>query len=267
MSTPVELTNSASPLVAVPTVERPMVSFIAVTYGTSRVVERCLAALLRTVGDIDAEFVVVDNAHPVHGHRAARRLALSTAGVRLLQPRRNLGFAGGCELGALHARGELLCFVNPDLVPAGDWFSELLATVREHPDSIVAPRLVNPDGSLQEAGQSLSTTALPRPCTDLVAVASETTAADYASAACWLMTRSLHERCGGFDPRFHPAYYEDVDLALRVRLLGGGTIIADAEVTHLLGKSTDDDAPHPMHEQRATLRRLWARELRHQPVF
>jgi GT2 family glycosyltransferase len=222
---------------------------------------------VQSVDDVDAEVIVVDNAHPVHGHRTASRLALSTAGVRVLRPQRNLGFAGGSELGALHARGELLCFVNPDLLPHPRWFAPVLATLRENPDSIVAPRLVNADGSLQEAGQSLSTDGVPRPRIEPTTAGPSVAGPDYASAACWLMTRSLHERSGGFDPRFFPAYYEDVDLALRVRMLGGHTVIADADVIHLLGKSTADDAPHPMHEQRAILCRLWAHELRHQPVF
>lgn len=267
MTMPVELTRSASPLVKVPDVDRPLVSFVMVAYGTSRIIERCLDALVRSVAGIDAEYIVVDNAHPTHGHRTASRLALSTAGIRVLRPRRNLGFAGGNELGVLHARGELLCFVNPDLLPSPGWFAPVLATLREHPDAIVAPRLVNPDGSPQEAGQALSTLGVPMPLVEPEASSPSGAMADYASAACWLMTRSLHERCGGFDPRFHPAYYEDTDLAMRVRLLGDGTIIADAEVVHFLGQSTADDKPRPMHEQRSIFCRLWERELRHQPAL
>ena len=38
---------------------------------------------------------------------------------------------------------------------------------------------------------------------------------DYASAAC-LMVRSLL-LAGGFDEQFRPAYYEDTDLAMRLR--------------------------------------------------
>lgn len=260
MTTPVEVTRSPRPLVDVPAVDHPSVSFISVTFGTSRIIERSLGALVESIGDVDAEFIVVDNAHPVHAHRTANRLALNTAGIRLLRPARNLGFGGGNELGALHARGRLLCFVNPDLLPTPGWFDPMLATLRAHPDSIVAPRLVDPDGSLQEAGQWLSATAETRPRTTIDAAPPP----DYASAACWLMTRTLHERCGGFDPRFHPAYFEDVDLALRVRTIGGATVIADADVIHLRGGSTDDGAPNPV-EQQATLTRLWAAELGRQP--
>ena len=46
----------------------------------------------------------------------------ANAGVTIVSPGANLGFGGGCELGALHARGEVLAFVNPDVIYAPGWF-------------------------------------------------------------------------------------------------------------------------------------------------
>ena len=266
MNSPVELTSSAAPLFTVPGSPRPKISFVMVSYGTGRIIERSLEAIARSVGDVTAEFIVVDNLHPVHGHRTASRLALNTVGVRLVRASTNLGFGGGNELGALHARGELLCFINPDVLPTPGWVTPMLDSLHEHPDSIIAPRLRNLDGSIQEAGQTLSTAGDTAPRLDATPHCDAVTV-DYASAACWLMTRSLHERCGGFDPRFHPAYYEDVDFALRVRLLGGSTIVADADVTHLRGSSTAGAEPSGTERQQATLCNLWKRELRRQPIF
>ncbi len=43
---------------------------------------------------------------------------------------------------------------------------------------------------------------------------------DYCSAACFATSRAIFDRVAGFDPVFEPAYYEDVDLALKVASLG-----------------------------------------------
>ena len=44
--------------------------------------------------------------------------------------------------------------------------------------------------------------------------------ADYCSAACIMIPRELFQQLQGFDPLYAPAYYEDGDLAFRVRQLG-----------------------------------------------
>jgi hypothetical protein len=43
---------------------------------------------------------------------------------------------------------------------------------------------------------------------------------DYCSAACLLMRKGDYLSLGGFDPVFEPAYFEDVDLAMRLRARG-----------------------------------------------
>lgn len=258
-----EFTGSPAPRASFGWAQRPVISFISVTFGTDDVVEQSLASLAQSIaGDHNppVEVIIVDNPHPQFQHRTADRLALSTFGVQVIRPTRNLGFGGGNELGVLHARGELLCFINPDLIFSAGWLEPILEEVRSHPNAIVAPRLINADGSIQECGQQLLSNGHTRPITD------DTTPPDYASAACWMMFRLLHERAGGFDSRFHPAYFEDVDFALRVRRLGGETRIADAEVVHLLGGSTADADTPPAEAQRSVLLELWADELCRQPI-
>ena len=56
--------------------------------------------------------------------------------------------------------------------------------------------------------------------------------------ACWLMRRSVFDELGGFDEGFFPAYYEDVDLALRAGRHGGTAVIGDSTVVHHRGAST-----------------------------
>lgn len=248
-------TASAAPRAAVPSFPDGSVdlSFVFVTYGTGPIVVDAIAALVSSLAETDHRYdvVVVDNAHDAYPTRSRNELALATSGVRLLTTGRNLGFAGGCELGALYAAGRVLVFVNPDLVVSAGWIDPLLARLAAGA-SIVAPVLLNDDGSVQEAGSRLwadgSTSQIAELLPDSPIVP------DYASAACWLVTRDEHERLGGFDPGFHPAYYEDVDLALRTRAAGGRFEVAtEVSVVHHHGQGTGDAVAPDTSEQRDRL--------------
>lgn len=253
------VTGSPAPVVTVPVHPAPDVSLITVTYGTGEIVIDMIASVVGSLATsaVTFEVVVVDNPHPIRPARTQVELQLFTAGVTVVTPDRNLGFGGGCELGALHAAGRVLGFVNPDIIATGDWIAPLLRTLRppdRTPPSIVAPVLLDPDGSVQEVGQRILSNGHTRPNTELGPGSIEV---DYASAACWLIERDEHERLGGFDPAYHPAYFEDVDLALRARRNGGGTVVnRDVTVVHRRGSGTPDD-PVPAMRQLETLLRTW----------
>lgn len=248
------VTASPAPIAHVVSAAEPAVSIVIVTYGTSAVVVDTVASIVESHPPMPFELIVVDNPHPHEGGRTAMELSLSTSGVRVVTPDRNLGFGGGCELGALHARSDVIAFVNPDVIVRPGWLEPLVAGVSEHDVAIVAPVLTNLDGSVQEAGQRLLSTGATEP---LVVVPEVPTTVDYASAACWVMRASVHEALGGFDPLYHPAYFEDVDLALRARSFGMRVVVEPAvRIVHLGGQGTPGDAP-PASAQRDTLLERW----------
>ena len=253
-------TASPAPLATIPAGDDPAtVSFIAVTYGTGPIIIDSLASLADTMAltDVPYECIVVDNPHPAEPRRALRHLLLSTRGVHVVRADRNLGFGGGCELGALHARGSVLAFVNPDIMFLAGWIEPLLDCISSRGTSIAAPVLLNVDGSVQEAGQVVRRDASTAPNPHSPGP-DEVVSCDYASAACWVMRRDEHERVGGFDPGFHPAYYEDVDLALRAARLGGTSVVhGSSRVIHRRGSSTADANLADTRPQRATLLTRW----------
>jgi GT2 family glycosyltransferase len=190
----------------------------------------------------------------VRDEQLALQVQLGTAGVRVVRAPTNAGFAGGCELGALHARGSILVFANPDVTFSTGWFDGLRRHLDDPGVSIVAPVLLDPDGTVQEAGQTLFSDAATLPhrddLDDLDGLVREV---DYASAACWVMRRDEHERLGGFDADFFPAYFEDVDLAVRARSLGGRCVVdTSVRIVHHHGQGTPD-VTEPASGQRDTL--------------
>lgn len=255
-----EITASPAPLADVPLSSgSPEVSIVIVTFGTGPVVVDCLSAVAEALRNSrrTADVVVVDQPHPTRPGRTRRALLTATRGVRLVTPAHNLGFGGGCELGALVGRGDVLCFLNPDTeVPDG--FLDPLVDAAEASDVpvIVSPVFVDPDGTIQEVFQRLDTDGRGHVVRDLDE-STDVIEGDYASAATWVVRREHHERAGGFDPAYFPAYYDDVDLAMRMRAIGGRTVTHQGvRVVHHLHGGTPD-RPTTFEPQRQIFLRTW----------
>jgi N-acetylglucosaminyl-diphospho-decaprenol L-rhamnosyltransferase len=155
------------------------------------------------------------------------------AGVRVLRPGRNLGFGGGANLGVAEARGEIVLILNPDVVPEAGALDRLLEGFAAWPDAAgLAPRLSGPDGEPQAAWQlrplpspgGLVLQAFPLGAIFGERGGPEEPAAgapvEQPAAAALALRREALAAVGGFDTAFHPAWFEDVDLARRLRDAG-----------------------------------------------
>jgi GT2 family glycosyltransferase len=196
----------------------PRLSGIVVHWHNEAWLARLVAAW---PSDPRFELVVVDN---------GSREPLPAGAYRRLEPGTNLGFGGGMNAGVQAARGELLLLLNPDAPPEPGALEALLAGFAAHPEAAgLAPRLVGEDGTPQFAWQLRR---LPR-AWELVAQSlflapalgppvepAGGTAIEQPAAAALAIRRSAFEAVGGFDPRYHPAWFEDVDLAQRLRARG-----------------------------------------------
>ena len=151
-------------------------------------------------------------------------------GIRILRPDRNLGFAGGASLGVAVSRGEIVLILNPDVVPEEGALDRLLEGFAAWPDAAgLAPRLLGTDGESQAAWQlrkipsawELLTHAVPVPGVSRARPEPEAGApVEQPAAAALALRREALEKVGGFDAGFHPAWFEDVDLARRLRDAG-----------------------------------------------
>ena len=266
----IETTAASSPRIAIPGADtEPLVSIVIVTYGTGPIVVDALDALERHTAS-DHEVIVVDNP-PSDGRSRSAEMLRPIASIRLIEAGQNLGFSGGNNLAAQHASGEFLCFLNPDVIVGAGWLEPLVAALGDPAVGIAAPVLVNRDGSLQEAGQLVyddgCTAAVGGPevmpgdwsnafCRDV----------DYASAACWVVRRDEFLALGGFDERYRPAYFEDVDYALRVEQAGQRTrLVADVPVVHEHGSGASSKTVAIAERSRDTFRSRWVHELARRP--
>lgn len=88
---------------------RPALAVVLVHYHTPELVARAVAALQRELPE-PAEWVVVDNGNDERG-----RQLLAGLPVRVIDPGRNLGYAGGVNAGMAVTRAEIALVMNPDV--------------------------------------------------------------------------------------------------------------------------------------------------------
>lgn len=199
----------------------PVASIIIPAYGQLDFTLACLHSLAHCKDHTRFEVIVVDDAST---DDSADRLA-GIRGLRLHRNAENLGFIGACNAGAALARGEFLVFLNNDTVVQPGWLDALLATFAAHPGTgLAGSKLIYPDGRLQEAGGIVFSDASgwnygrfddpEHPAYNYVREV------DYCSGAAVALPRALFESLDGFDNYYAPAYYEDTDLAMRIRAAG-----------------------------------------------
>jgi GT2 family glycosyltransferase len=207
---------------------RPLLSGIVVHWGDREPLDELLAAW---PGDPRFELVVVDNA-------GTEELALPPGcRGRVLRPDANLGFAGGVNAGVAAARADRLLILNSDVVPRPGALKSLVRGFEEtfhggiddridlRTDGLI-PRLEDPGGTSQWRWQLRD---LPSPAALLLHALfvpaggrrpEEPKAGEpveQPAAAALALTREAFESVGGLDEGFHPAWFEDVDLARRLR--------------------------------------------------
>jgi GT2 family glycosyltransferase len=117
-----------------------------VTWNSARELDDCLARLPDALDGLAAEVTVVDNGST----DASVTVARSYDGVRVIQNAENRGYAVAVNQAFESSRAPVLLALNPDAIPPPGSLRNLVERLREHPDvALVAPRLTNPDGSLQ----------------------------------------------------------------------------------------------------------------------
>jgi len=251
-----------------PEIEDPLVSIAMVTHGNWPLVRRSLEALVERTDSV-YELVVVDSASP---DETPDRLRSEVEGANIVVSEENLGFGGGSNLGAEHARGRYLLFLNPDALVEPGWLEPLLDVLeRDATTGAVVPMLLNPDGSIQEAGSVIDSVGWPLAfgrgeSADTLAHRFRREV-DYGSAACMLVRRDEFTALGGFDPAYGIGYFEDVDLSFKLKERGLKTIYEPrSRVVHELhGSGTSQQAQKRMIANRALFYRRWSERLGRRP--
>ncbi|MDD0839969.1 glycosyltransferase [Curvibacter sp. HBC61] len=246
-------------LATCPESRRPRYSIVIPVYEQHLYTFNCLKSLGEHTNLSDVEVIVVDDAspNPVSG------ALTDIQGVRFVRNPQNLGFIGSCHHGADIARGEMLVMLNNDTQVTAGWLEALQSVFDLRPDAgLVGARLIYPNGTLQEAGgivwQDGSAWNWGRGDDPDRPIYTYLREADYCSGACLLIRRSDWDALEGFDRAYTPAYYEDTDLAFRIRAAGKRVYYQpQATIVHYEGISSGTDETQGMKRHQVINREVF----------
>ncbi len=213
------------------------ISVIVVSHGHEALLPACLASLGPALEGVSAEILLVDNL-PRGG--LAPALTNLPVPVRVFENAQPRGLSANVNLAAAEARGAHLLILNPDTEHRAGSLAEALRFLAAHSAiGLLGCTLLNLDGSPQQ-----NVRRFPNPAFVLARwlgashwpwqpsfyrrglmegeLGTAPQPVDWVFGAAMLLPRAAFRQVGGMDERYR-LYYEDVDLAWRLRQAGWQT--------------------------------------------
>jgi N-acetylglucosaminyl-diphospho-decaprenol L-rhamnosyltransferase len=211
-----------------------MISVVVVNWNSGSLLGNCIRSLQNHAAGCN--IVVVDNAST---DASLSGIPETANNIALIHNSSNRGFAGACNQGWRHAQTEPILFLNPD-TECFPGSIDLLEQTLVQNDTVwaVGGSLVAPDGRPQPDFNVRPFPTIGNVAAEvffidelfgvfrskrnsLPAVSGPAVDVEQPAAACLMTRRSALASIGGFDESFYPAWFEDVDLCLRMRRSGG----------------------------------------------
>ena len=171
-------------------------------------------------------------------------------GVRVIRNATNCGYIDNVNRAAMGISTTYLLTLNQDVVVCPGWLDGMVAEMeRDSRNAIVGPRILDHDFTIREAGalifQGAHAMHRGRGSIPDVPRFAYSRNIDYVSGCALLIRTEVWNRLGGLDEQYKPAYYDDVDLCLRVHALGLRVRYAPLScVIHFEGTSMGKDSPN-----------------------
>jgi hypothetical protein len=237
---------------------QPLITLSIVSHGDAGKVGRLLASIRKHEARTPQfQLILTDNLKndlPDYDPSAWNSL-------RILRNQRPFGFAKNHNRAFEIADGKYLAILNPDLVFELPVFERLIARLHAHRADLIAPQIVDENGTVQDSFRSLPTPfeiirrRLPGykyhpPSPDPDGLIHP----EWMAGMFLLMASETYRQLGGMDERFR-LYFEDVDLCARARLRGMRLLVdAQVRVRHDAQRSSRRDVYYLYLHARSALR-------------
>jgi GT2 family glycosyltransferase/glycosyltransferase involved in cell wall biosynthesis len=217
----------------------PTVSVIVVSWNGREHLSDCFSSILASEYPRERiEVICVDNGST---DGSSDFVAQQFPDVRIVSLPENQGFTGGTRAGVEAASGDVLVFLNNDMRVEPDAIGQLIAAAGM-PNVCAAARVLSWDGGqIDFVRGTLNFEGLgfqehyARPNLPELAASADTF---FPNGGAFAVTREAYAASGGFDASFF-AYYDDVDLGWRLRLLACEIrTVGDAIVYHRHGATS-----------------------------
>ena len=212
----------------------PIVSVIIVNYNGEIYVDKCLNALRATTYS-NFEILVIDNNST---DRSSDLIKKKYPYVKLIELKKNMGFAFANNLAAKEAKGDFYIFLNNDTIVTETWLSELVKALTESPDKEVAIAqsfLVRDDGEIDSSGDFID--KFGRPYSSKLKNPPDKRLIMSARAASMIIKKEVFWKLGGFEEIFFSSF-EDVHLGWKAWIAGYKvTLASNSIVYHFTGQT------------------------------
>jgi len=216
--------------------ESPTVSLIVLNWNGQEYLEACMTSLL-DLDYPDPEIVMVDNGST---DSSVPYVSDQFPSVRIIETGRNLGYAGGMNVGISRTSSDIVVLLNNDIIVEENWLTELVRCMKsDERIGIAGCKIFFADNkTLQHAGGYVS---LPLGLPDHYGYRESDdgkydAVADvqYVTGAAMAIRRPVLDQLAGMDADFFPIYFEDVDICFRAREKGWRVVYApESRLVHL----------------------------------
>lgn len=198
------------------------ISIIVPVHNSPQHLRECLSAL-RAASCPDSEIIVVDDASTDDTPAVAARM-----GARVLRLAKNSGHAAARNYGARHAQGDILFFVDADVVIAPGAVRRVVGLFEEHPD------LAAVFGSYDDRPRANNLISQYRNLLHHFVHQNGHPEASTFWNGCGAVRRSLLEEMGGFEEERFGRSIPDVEFGYRLRRAGRRILLDKGlQATHL----------------------------------
>lgn len=229
--------------ITLPVSGNPSASIVICVYNKLNYTLNCLYSIATCANDTPFEIILIDDCSTDE----TGKVLPAVKGVKYIRNQTNLGFLHSSNLGADKAAGNFLVFLNNDTFVCDHWLDNLIIFLKSSEEAgLAGSKLIYPDFTLQEAGglvfsngDAMNFGRGDRPFLMQYNYSRET---DYCSGASIAIAKDLFSSLGGFSEKYAPCYYEDTDLAFKVRQAGFKTYYVPGScVVHFEGVSCGRD--------------------------
>lgn len=225
----------------------PLVSIIIVSWNARENLQECLSSLFK-ISYKNYEVILVDNAS---SDDSVDFVKSRYPKIKIVQSNKNIGFAGGNNLGFKKAQGKYILFLNNDTIVTKDFLSRLVNFMEKRDDvGILQPKILfhRPGMDLHHKINSIGSFLLSSGFLYHLDYGknNKTKKEPYeifsAYGACFLAKKSLLHKIGLFDDRYF-AYFEETDLCHRTWLSGSKVMILPDILIYHKGAKTAQKLP------------------------
>ena len=229
-----------------------LVSIIIPHYNGKELLYNCINSIYQNIQIENFEIIIVDNGSTDDSVQNIEQLF---SDIVIITNETNVGYSGGCNIGAQNAKGKYLLFLNNDTEHSKEWVEKLVNFLDSHPDTFaVQPKILNiknkeyfdyaggAGGFLDHFGFPYVKGRIFNTLEKDTGQYDEPSEIFWSSGAAMMVRADIFNQLNGFDEVYF-AYMEEIDLCWRMHNYGFKTMsIGSSKVKHIGGATL---APSP----------------------